>query len=66
MTNQFSKTAMIVTSSMGPLMILALISSMSQNDSPTVKFALRMAVCTVVVAISWTFSRVVSKVLEDD
>ena len=35
MTNQFSKTAMIVTSSMGPIMILALISSMSQNDSPT-------------------------------
>ena len=54
-----SKTAMIVTSSMGP----TLISSMSQNDSPTVKFALRMAVCAVVVAM--TFSRVVSK-LEDD
>ena len=36
------------------------------KDSPTVKFALRMAVCAVVVAISWTFSRVVSKVLEDD
>ena len=69
MTNQFSKTAMIVTSSMGPIMILCIVKQYVSKRFPNREVCTSyggLPLCVVVVAISWTFSRVVSKVLEDD
>ena len=64
MTNQFSKTAMIVTSSMGPIADSCIDKQYVSKRFPNRSYALRRR-CAVVVAISWTFS-LVSKVLEDD